>query len=67
MTFTVYRAKMMAKTKHNLFAKQVTIALEGNVTMLIWLGKNMLSQVDKNEVIQSGTIAINIDSQDRDL
>ena len=67
VTFTEYRRQKMAKTKHNLFAKQVDIALDGNVTMLIWLGKNMLDQVDKNEVIQSGTIAINIDSQDRDL
>lgn len=29
--------------------KQVELALAGNVTMLIWLGKQMLGQKDKHE------------------
>lgn len=32
--------------KMSLRRKQIQVALEGNVTMLIWLGKNMLGQSD---------------------
>lgn len=35
--------------KMSLRRKQVQIALNGNVTMLIWLGKQMLGQSDKQE------------------
>jgi transcriptional regulator with XRE-family HTH domain len=30
--------------------KQYQLAMQGNVTMLIWLGKNWLGQVDKHEI-----------------
>jgi hypothetical protein len=33
-----------------LRSKQFELAIAGNVTMLIWLGKNMLGQSDKTEV-----------------
>jgi hypothetical protein len=36
-----------AKLSGSLRKKQVQLALAGNVTMLIWLGKNMLGQSDK--------------------
>ena len=35
-------------------AKQVELAKAGNVTMLIWLGKQMLDQSDKQEVTGKG-------------
>jgi hypothetical protein len=35
------------KLRTSLRRKQVQLALEGNVTMLIWLGKNELAQSDK--------------------
>ena len=33
-------------TKQKLRRKQIQVACEGNVTMLIWLGKNLLGQTD---------------------
>jgi len=49
ITFRAFREQRSARTRLNLFNKQVEIALKGNVTMLIWLGKNYLKQSDKNE------------------
>jgi len=45
----------IATLKQSLRRKQVNLALRGNVTMLIWLGKQWLDQSDKREV--SGGIA----------
>ena len=36
--------------KISLRRKQFEVALAGNTTMLIWLGKNMLGQAEKSEV-----------------
>jgi len=36
--------------KSQLRAKQIEIALQGNVTMLIFLGKNMLDQSDRSSI-----------------
>ena len=36
--------KGRAETKQNLRRAQLKLAMEGNATMLIWLGKNLLSQ-----------------------
>jgi hypothetical protein len=38
--------KGRALTKMALRKKQIEVALTGNVSMLIWLGKNLLSQSD---------------------
>ena len=67
-SFAEYRNKRLSKTKHNLFAKQVEIAMAGNVTMLIWLGKQYLDQSDKQEIDQTiREIKIEIDSSDDKL
>ena len=42
--------KGRSSLKKSLRRKQIEIALSGNVTMLIWLGKNMLGQTDKQEI-----------------
>jgi len=47
--FSVYFKKKSAKGKMSLRRKQYTSAIEGNVTMLIWLGKQHLDQSDKTE------------------
>jgi len=39
-------ARGMAEGKKSLRRKQMEIAMGGNPTMLIWLGKNMLGQSD---------------------
>jgi hypothetical protein len=38
--------KGRAETKQALRRAQIKVALEGNTTMLIWLGKNILGQQD---------------------
>ena len=40
--------------KSSIRAKQVELAKAGNVTMLIWLGKQLLGQSDKTEVTGKG-------------
>jgi hypothetical protein len=57
MTFSEYREYRMSKTKFKLAQKQFDVAMNGNVTMLIWLGKQYLGQSDKIE--QTTEIAIN--------
>jgi hypothetical protein len=42
--FSDYIAKGRAETKQALRRAQIALALKGNATMLIWLGKNMLGQ-----------------------
>ena len=46
--------------KMRLRKKQYEIGMSGNVTMLIWLGKNILGQSDKitNETVDKPTIVI---------
>jgi hypothetical protein len=39
--------KARASTKVSLRREQIKVALNGNVTMLIWLGKQYLGQADK--------------------
>ena len=46
ITFTEYRSKKIDPLRMKLRQKQVQLALEGNVTMLIWLGKQYLEQTD---------------------
>ena len=44
--FADYIAKGRADLKHRLRNSQIKLALSGNATMLIWLGKNILGQSD---------------------
>jgi hypothetical protein len=39
----------------SLRRKQYELAMAGNVTALIWLGKNLLGQTDKTEVFERDT------------
>lgn len=52
LTFVDYRDKRLEPKRLNLFKKQFDVAMSGNVTMLIWLGKQLLGQTDveKSEV-----------------
>ncbi|MBT7040615.1 MAG: hypothetical protein HN921_12315 [Bacteroidetes bacterium] len=45
----VYK-KALATTKMKLSEAQIKYALNGNATLLVWLGKNLLDQHDKLEV-----------------
>jgi hypothetical protein len=44
--FAEYIAKGRAELKRRLRAAQLKVAMGGNATMLIWLGKNILGQSD---------------------
>ena len=50
-SFTEYKNKKKEAIRINLLKKQYEVAMKGNVSMLIWLGKNELGQVDKKEVV----------------
>jgi len=53
--------------KMSLKRKQYEVAMTGNVTMLIWLGKIMLDQVEKKELMLSQPIPITIAKDEQDL
>lgn len=50
ISFESYAAQKRARGDSLLAAKQYTIAMKGNVSMLIWLGKNRLGQKDKQDI-----------------
>jgi len=65
--------KGLANLKQSLRRKQVDLANGGNVTMLIWLGKNLLGQKDRSEVtgkdgasLVPGTIVFTMPRNGRD-
>lgn len=47
--FSEYSAKKKSEGKELLRSKQFDLALEGDKTMLIWLGKQYLEQRDKSD------------------
>ena len=49
MSFEEYFKQKAATGKMSLRRKQYTTAMDGNTTMLVWLGKNWLSQMDQPE------------------
>tara|TARA_R110002096_G_C14093614_1_gene678011 strand:- start:137 stop:508 length:372 start_codon:yes stop_codon:yes gene_type:complete len=52
--FTDYYKKKSATGKMSLRRKQIEVALEGNPTMLIWMGKQHLDQKDAQKLEHSG-------------
>ena len=50
VSFPEYKHKKKETLRINLLKKQYEVAMAGNVSMLIWLGKNELGQTDKQEV-----------------
>lgn len=44
--FSDYIAKGRSELKRRLRAAQIRVAMDGNPTMLVWLGKNLLGQSD---------------------
>lgn len=48
--FSAFAQQKKAKGDALLKAKQYQIAMSGNVTMMIWLGKQRLGQSDKTQV-----------------
>lgn len=46
--------------KYSLLKKQFELAVAGNVTLLIWLGKQHLGQSDKQETINENTQPVKV-------
>lgn len=49
ISFAEYFAQRSSHGKKSLRRRQYTMAMEGNPTMLIWIGKNWLKQTDAVE------------------
>ena len=64
VTFADYvKQKANAYGKIRLRQAQIQNALDGNATMQVWLGKNMLGQTDRQDVRMSGEMAHKIQVQ----
>ena len=57
-SFAEYFKQKSASGKMSLRRKQYTSAMDGNTTLLIWLGKNWLGQKDQAEVSTGQTETI---------
>jgi hypothetical protein len=53
-SYQEYYTKGRENLKERLRKKQISKALDGNVVMLIWLGKQYLEQKDKQDVTSNG-------------
>ena len=49
MSFSEYFKQKSASGKMSLRRRQFTSAMDGNTTMLVWLGKNWLGQSDSSD------------------
>lgn len=67
VTFSEYFAIKRSHGKISLRRKQYETALSGNPTMLIWLGKQYLGQVDKIETDNTNEVKIKIETDDTSL
>ena len=48
--FSAYSQEKKARGESLLRAKQFQVAMEGDKTMLVWLGKNRIGQADKKDM-----------------
>lgn len=61
VSFPEYKHQKKEALRINLLKKQYDVAMAGNVSMLIWLGKNELGQTDKQETtLDTSKIEINV-------
>jgi hypothetical protein len=54
MKFADYYAQKSQGGKRSLRRKQYGTAMKGNVTMMIWLGKQWLEQTDRKDITSNG-------------
>lgn len=68
MSFAAYFEQKASKGRISLRRKQYEIAMHGNVTMLIWLGKQWLNQTEKVEQkVETNVPEIKIGWADEDV
>ena len=58
--YTAFSEQKKAEGKELLRKKQFDVAMEGDKTMLVWLGKQYLEQKDKTETEHSGSVRLPI-------
>jgi len=58
LTFEAFRDKGFVRTKMAIKRKQIEMALSGDRTMLIWLGKQLLGQTEKIEQTAQESIQV---------
>ena len=54
--------KARYELRKRLREKQIELALKGDRTILIWLGKNLLYLTDEQSVCHTGDVSIDLDS-----
>ncbi len=59
--FAEYIQQKAPAGKASLRRRQYKAAMDGNATMLVWLGKNLLGQTDKIETTEKAVRPINIE------
>ncbi len=59
MDFSAFAAQKKGEGKELLRNQQFIMAMGGNTTMAIWLGKQYLDQKDKQNIEHSGEINVN--------
>ena len=57
--FTDYYKKMSAEGKKSLRRVQYDQAIDGNTTMMVWLGKQYLDQTDKQNIDLNANVQVN--------
>jgi len=66
LSFSDYKEQKKEKLRINLRKKQYDVAMAGNVSMLIWLGKNELAQSDKVEnALADETVKVLVKAQQK--
>lgn len=66
MAFSAYSQQKRIEGNDLLLKRQFEVALNGNISMLIWLGKQRLNQTDKQEIKQDATAVAQIVFDKRD-
>lgn len=59
--FAEYFKRYSANGKASLRRRQFQAAMDGNTTMLVWMGKQLLGQSDKTEIQQQSQQPIHIE------
>jgi hypothetical protein len=67
ISFSEYKQQRQEPMRINLLKKQYDVAMNGNVAMLIWLGKQHLNQSDKQENKVASGVSINITQAEASL
>ena len=63
--FDIFLTKGRVNLKERLKRKQISVAMSGNVSMLIWLGKQYLDQKDQNN--DTGELTIMVKRKELEL